>query len=427
MKTISLSDRLNPVFVKEIRQSIHDRSLGVAAAILAAGQLFLWYLRGVLQITPLEQQNLAVPGFIGTFIVLLFLLIHFAMRSGRERNMEGFDPARGTGYPPWKIAMGKTAASWAILGGLMLLFLPGLFILSGDFHWRKLLTGMIFLFMTGQCSQYCYMFSESKSMRGLFMLYFCVQMLILGIGLLLAPLEEMPLMTYLLLNGAGILLGGTFFCGQITQDLPCYADRSMIFKIALFVFMLYLLLSFTISPAWWQEIDFGRATITGAVGGLYLLGALFERREPSRRQIRQAPRNIFLRILAFFFTSGTVPGLVTGTLLLAAALGMAGNVTMANFHGALISSFYILLGLYLSGKTRQPAITMWLAVLLLCNIPCISGVMFPLGTAFALASPEFLGPEIAVAIAGAAWLAGILLNGPLFIRFLRCYFRKEGK
>lgn len=432
MKTLQISDRFNPVFVKEIRQSVHDKSLGFAVAVLAVGQLFLWYLwylRAVLTRNPAAlQTTLAAFGLGGTFTILLFLLIHFAMRTGRERNMEGFDPARGTGYPPWKIAMGKAAANWAMTGGLMILFLPGIFVLAGEFLWRQFLIGALFLFAAGQCSQYFYMLTEAKSLGGLWALFFCVQILIAGNILLQLPFAEMHLTTFLQTCGALFLLGITFLCGQITHDLPPHADRSMLFKAAIFVCMIYLLFCAATAPEMWLDWGLNMEMIIGATGGLYLLGALFERRETSRRQIRQAPRHIALRIPAFLFTSGAVPGCITGMLLLAAAqLPGGAGITLADIHGTLICSFYVLLALYIAGSFQKSAVTMWIAALILFNFPCISGVIFPWGAALSLAAPEFLGPETAVAIAATAWLVSLLLNRQLFGRFLRLYLGKQEK
>ena len=134
MKTIPFSDRLNPVFVKEIRQSLHDKSIAVSATLLAAGQLFMWFLHAL----GWHEDGAGIKdvanslGMGGTLLTVLLLLVHFALRGGGERNQEGFDPALGTGYPPWKIVLGKTAAAWSIAGSAI-----GVRIQKGYRSWNR--------------------------------------------------------------------------------------------------------------------------------------------------------------------------------------------------------------------------------------------------------------------------------------------------
>lgn len=422
MKTIQLSDRLNPVFVKEIRQSFHDKSIAISAILLTAGQLFLWFLHSIGWTEIGNKKDLSGVGSGGTLLTVLLLLVHFALRSGKERLQEGFDPALGTGYPPWKIVLGKTAAAWSIAGLYLLLFLPGIYILGGVGPDRALLLILSVFFLCGQLCQTISLFKKAGSFSGVLILLILLWSVGYGISILhsTAYIQENWSDLLLLIFGI-ILLGGTLICGQISAYLPPRADRSLPFKSALLITMLYFL---TCSWAGKLQETLDFTLIPGWTAGIFLLGSLFERREPSRRQIQSAPRNILLRFGTFFVTSGKVPALFTGTILTVITL-LLSSTPATNLYSVLLILFYFLLALYLADLTRQSAFLLWVGILLVLHLPVIFGSIFPWGTALSLGAPEFLDAQTARIIAGAACIVGIVLNWQLISRFLRLYFGRK--
>ena len=424
MKTIPFSDRLNPVFVKEIRQSFHDKSIAISAILLTAGQLFLWFLHSIGWTEIGNKKDLSGVGLGGTLLTVLLLLVHFALRSGKERLQEGFDPALGTGYPPWKIVLGKTAAAWSIAGLYLLLFLPGIYILGGVGPDRELLLILPAFFLCGQLCQTISLSKKVGSFSGVLILLVLLWTGGYGFNTLHAAGYIQGQWSELLLLSLGIILmGATLMCGQIACYLPPRADRSLPFKTAVLVTMLYFL-----SCCWAGTLQniLTYSLIPGWTAGIFLIGALFERREPSRRQIQDAPRNIVLRFLVFFVTSGAVPALFTGAILMAIAL-LTSATAAANLFSVFVILFYFLLALYLAELTRQPAALLWAGILLVLHLPIIFGSIFPWGTALSLAAPEFLEPQTARLIAIAACIVGFVLNWQLISRFLRLYFGRKAE
>lgn len=420
MKTIHFSDHLNPVFVKEWRQNLHDKSVGIAFSLLAAGQLILWYIRAVGgPDTPTEEMYFA--GFVGTILVQFVLLVHFAIRAGKERGREGFDPALGTGYPPWKIALGQTAAAWSVIGALLVIFLPGLYLLDCTLPGAELPLSLAALFLTGQ---FCQCACAGKQLKN----FQAPLLLLLGIwsaGSLFTVLENVDknnLKQLLVVCGGFLFVGIIFFCGQITLYSHPRADRSIPVKIALLATVLYFVLCGYLE----LQVSFvDHRVMTGCTAGIFLFWIFFERKTPTRRQLAQAPRNILFRSLYFFITSGAVPALFTGTLLTLVTMLLTGEFSAENLHGICITLFYFLLALYLSGISNKPGIVLWGILLALFQMPLISASNFPWGTALSLYAPKFLDEETALAVAGAACLTGIALNWQLISRFLRLYFDRK--
>ena len=424
MKTIQLSDRLNPVFVKEIRQSFHDKSIAIAAILLTAGQLFLWFLYSIgWDYHGAWKEILSDVGLGGTLLTILLLLVHFALRSGKERLQEGFDPALGTGYPPWKIVLGKTAAAWSVAGLYLLIFLPGIYFMQGDWpHLGLLLLILSVFFLCEQLCQTISLFRKEGSFSGALILLVLLWTIGYGINTLHAAGNIQEQWSKLLLLSFGmILMGATLMCGQIACYLPPRADRSLPFKSAILVTMLYFL-----TCCWTGTLQniLTYSLVPGWTAGIFLLGSLFERREPSRRQIQDAPRNMVLRFLVFFVTSGAVPALFTGTILMTIAL-LTSATAATNLFSVFVILFYFLLALYLAELTRQPAALLWAGILLVLHLPIIFGSIFPWGTALSLAAPEFLEPQTARIIAVAACIVGFVLNWQLISRFLRLYFGRK--
>ena len=419
MKTIPFSDRLNPVFVKELRQSIHDRSIVFFFALLTAGQLILWYIRAIDPTVVQEADLLYHFGFSGAMLLLLLQQIHSAIRSGNESGKEGFDPSCGTGYPPWKIVLGKTAASWCITGIFLALFLPGICLLGKTFPARELVVLLPIFFLTGQLTQCCCMFSQTKSYRSLLALILSLWAIGATISVLSAEGNDAWAETLPLCAG-GILLGLWFVCIQIANLMPERSDRNILSKIALLITGGYFA-----SCSYAGRIAIDPDNIFCIAGSLFLIGALFERKEPTRRQIRQAPENILLRVLTFFVTSGCVPALATGTALL--ATGLYFNPSPAELHNTLICIFYVQLAVHLSGLCRMSAVSLWIFITILLNIPVISGGIFPWGAAFSLGAPEYLDKQTTIVIAVIAWGVSIVLNGQLFLRFVRLYFGRKAE
>ena len=154
MKTLNFPDRLNPVFVKELRQSIHDKTLPYMALAVVAAQLLAGYAvwaSGDAPGRPFFTGSLSV--FFGLLLVLRMI---WAQRIGGERDREGFDPLAGTGYPVRRAVFGRLAAETCMIAVIALLALPW-------FVWGGMLNALPKGFAAGVPIGACWLFAAGES------------------------------------------------------------------------------------------------------------------------------------------------------------------------------------------------------------------------------------------------------------------------
>jgi len=174
MKTLVFPDRLNAVFVKELRQSVHDKSLPYTGIAVVAAQLLAGYVVWATEIRP--TRDLFELSLFPLFDAMLMLRMIWAQRAGKERSQEGFDPLTGTGYPAWRAVGGRAAAEACMLFGLALLVLPwfgwgaAAGVLSTDLA-TGALVGMFWLFAAREIFQYVSSFADGRKYSAFIILF----------------------------------------------------------------------------------------------------------------------------------------------------------------------------------------------------------------------------------------------------------------
>lgn len=419
MKTIVFPDRLNPVFVKELRQSIHDRTLPFAAIAVIAVQLIAGYL---LWATRFNQQGYYCESiFTGSlslfFCMLLVLRMIWAQRTGQERRIDGFDPQATTGYSVWRTVVGRLAAEACAIAALVLLALPWFVILGAQGGLPPDVAGRVpyltvSLFAAGEGFHYITSFRLGRKYSAFILVVACIWL----VGIFAWPMQGSfdTFLTFLL---AGIAM----ICGQVQNRMPVRADRGVWFKCALLATALFMAWAYPDTYLWRGGPTLRFAALYG-MGWLFMFGSLWERRAPSRRQIERAPRNAVLRFVSLFFGSGVLSGFLLSMTLFAASTAFDKEPSLAPM---LLSVFYMQTALFFSCKWKFPPLAGWIVLYLTANMPCVHGELFPWATVFSANAEEFVGREIAVAVAAAACIVSIMLNAKLYWNFAYRYFERK--
>ena len=320
----SFPDGMNPVLVKELRQTLNGRTLAGSFIGLVLISILFCFLD--LQISPVGRGT----GFsaLYVFIYWFMLILPAAGCFSRwyvERGQDCLTPEYTTTLSPFTILNGKLLS---VLISSLILFLAGL---------------PAFLFLCGRWDYSVPLFS------GLFLLAFAfflatvmfLCLLCLSQGRRKVSTGSLPGITLL-----GLLF---WFVGFQFLEFFCYPAREGAFDMAIQADV--LLFSFAVQCYFWcyarllpeQANRMVLPRISGLIlclllvalsgvcrldsglvlcyyGTVNVLIASFERLEQTKRSCAELPENPFLRQIVFFFSSGACRGLFYGIVFLAAGI-----------------------------------------------------------------------------------------------------------
>lgn len=342
-----LSDRLNPIVVKELRQAVQSRFVVAALLILLTIQILAV---GIYLLTAGDPANNFDSGrtvFLVLFGILLalsmlFVPLYTGVRLATERSETNLDLLFITTIRPRSIIAGKLLAALTLT---ILIFSACLPFLTFTYFLRGIdLPSMLVSLALGfgvvlECSQLaifvaCLPVNRAlKVMIGLATLvvftsaYFgtlagASDMIIRGIGSRIGRANFWQWAGIFGLNFAGLL--GLFFVLSVALITPPSANRAR--PVRLFLTLLWLIgaaaallgsyLEGTSDPViFWQ----GAFNILFAIS---LFVAVSERDWPGRRVMRSLPRPGLKRWLFFFFSSGSANGLAWTCTAIAATYGV---------------------------------------------------------------------------------------------------------
>ncbi len=421
MMKLDFPDRLNPVFVKELRQSIRERSLLYSVLVIFAAEILLGYFNSVLNLPP--RTDFQLPRVFFLFLLALILigtLLHLGHRTESERGKEGIDPAAGTGFSPWGIVCGKMMLAWSSVILLLLAASPALVWIVQRFRpvpWGVIgciFCGLFVLHEVIQCIS-AYSGLHRRFPGTVLQLFFILS----AGGFFLSLLSKNGVWrNYPLLLGTGLLLAGIFASSmQAVQYMPPASNRGCVPKVLLIVQMLYWLgvLQAVYPGSDWHPVVWGGAWF-------FFWGALCERQTPSRRQCLTAPRDPVLRVCSLLFVSGTFPGMLAGTVLLAVSMAGCG---MDRIAAVLAGFFYIQLAHFWSRRCHIHPLVAYLLVMGVCNLPAAGGSIWPWGAVLSGTGAFFVGAENALIAAAAAALITAILNLSEYRKYIELYFKEE--
>lgn len=342
----NLDDRLNPILVKEIRQSLRGRSalLVIGAALIV--QLLALYLFAI----NTDAKDLGAGFFkviLTVFIFGSFILIAvFCQRFSLEKRESDLDLACITTLSPWQIVIGKFVSALVMelmLFSLCLPFMVMSYYLGGIDLSSILLRSAILLLLMLPCIMLGLLIGASgkKSSVVLFVLMFFFLY-----GYAMAVLEMVARFDFMPMIVAGVLwsLG---FLGVLTLaavgNINSNRVRGLRIYIAVSAFVAFPLFYYLCIMTMQCKGDgFGSQYFDAIIlfAGLLLLTAAVEPGMPSRRILAEVRSpNVVIYWLKRLFAGSAVSGFLLGLLLL--AIGAAGRLAAAP---AAETSAYTLVG-----------------------------------------------------------------------------------
>ena len=362
------SDRLNPVWVKEMRQMLNGWAfLGSIAALIIFGLLFSYL--GANQIFDRNRDGICFIYLFFYWIALLVPVLDSISRWYYERGQDCLTPEYTTSLSAFTILRGKLMAMLTASGIQFLIGLPVFLYLTPDDYRTAdffLVAVPSFLMTSMLLFLVCLLPSRKKTVSGSLPGLVLIGLLIWGVEFFLfigtiggrhTKLEPAVSLYIGMLSFAAAV---QFFFWCHACLLPARANRMLLPRIAGLILCLLLI------PAE-KPSFFNPGIVFCLYGTANILIAAFERFELTDRMRDRLPRNPGSRLIVRFFSSGTYSGLIYGILLLAVG-GCWKGCPAWILVTCLYMLFYVLLTLVI--RRWKPAWKPW-AILLtvygICN------------------------------------------------------------
>ena len=369
------SDRLNPVWVKEMRQMLNGRALlGSIAALVLVGLLFSYLGTGGIYGNFQEAEQSFCFYLLCYWVILLIPVLECVSRWHYERGQDCLTPEYTTGLSAFTILNGKLLAA---LTSTLILLLLGLPVFCFLFDSKKLLFIDYFILfvpdylMTVMLLFLLCLLSQRKktspgSLPGLVLigLLFWIADFFLLTSMFAASRRDpepacAPILFHVSLLSFAAAVQCYFWCHA--RLLPARANRMLLPRIA------GLILCVLFIPAS-GVYSFNTGVLFSVYGVANILTASCERFELTDRIRNTLPRNPAARLAILFFSSGAYSGLIYGMVFLAVGAIWKGMET-ATFHSVCVYLlFYALVTLVI--RRWKPDWKPW-AVLLtvygICN------------------------------------------------------------
>lgn len=382
----ALDDRINPVMLKEIRQSFHNRIFlfltaglpGVQFAVL----LFFMLLRK-------EWENGSDGGKILLAIdsVLMYLCIFIVSAFGTmerfaaERSSDDLDFSRLTLLKPYQIILGKLGS--AIVSSVLIVSLCLPFMTVAYFFRNVTLQEIADVFLIGiipsitviQAAVFCG--SLGKKWGNPLFIYFCFQVVFpLCIALTVINNTGAPAINFWLLQGGTLLLGAILFAASTAMITPPFANRMLPIRLLLFIAALIVFGSIPFISKQSQDAAVFFSAIPLGIYAILGVLVLCDRENPGARVMAEIPKNPAGRIFNFLLSSNRIGGMCGLFLLL---LLFAGVMIAAERCGIEKSPVMIAFGFCCYG-VFYTGIALWIHRL----IPKVPGLVILFATAILL-------------------------------------------
>ena len=370
------SDRLNPVWVKEMRQMLNGRALlGSAAALIIVGLLFSYLgMGGIYGNFQKAEDSFRIYLFC-YWVILLIPVLECVSRWHYERGQDCLTPEYTTALSSFTILNGKLLAA---LTSTLILFLFGLPVFCFLFHSKLRVIDYFILFVPDYLMTVMLLFllcllpqrkkTSPGSLPGLVLigLLFWIADYVL-LASLLSPSRrfdpERPahasILFHVSLLSFAAAVQGYFWCHA--RLLPARANRMLLPRIS------GLILCLLFIPAN-GVYSFNTGVLFSIYGTINILIASCERFELTDRSRAELPKQPIVRLIVLFFSSGAYSGLIYGMAFLAAGAVWKGMETVTFHSVCFYLLFYALLTLVI--RRWKPDWKPW-AVLLtvygICN------------------------------------------------------------
>ncbi len=343
----ALGERVNPVLVKEVRQSFHNTWILVFAATVLFGELLIMLM------LQSEVFSAARRGSV-FFTLLLCILTGGGMLIGgaipmqrfyNERKQSDLDYSTMTNLSGVQMVLGRLfsgALTILLLYAMCLPFMVISYFLGGVALTEMLATASFFFLVLLLVTQAGLLFGAAGSRIA--SVVFQLGLFIAGWVVILAALQlfevsgvfgfALSLQTFVIAVSVTLLIGGLLFVLTVAAVLPRPANRML--PVRLYIFALWALIP-ALPAIWdvdvvnWQRVLEAWAVLTMLLIVLTAGIAACERDVQSYRVLRRTPGNFLFRAIFFLFSSGSGGGLCFAWLLFAGMAVMAGYGTAKNF------------------------------------------------------------------------------------------------
>ncbi len=321
------NDRINPVLLKELRQSLHNRwPVGIMGLMLAG----LWIVLLIFQVNANSYYNNGGEFFVsmvslatGIAGAVVCVLIPMSRFCGERENPE-LDFARITTLSPDALVRGKLMSSavmtlfiFALVMPFMVIayFLRGVSLVQIALIMLGIGGSLVLMSAMGLALGSCGKRKLCNFLAAYLMLQSFYGMVISLVMLAMRGVSERTITAVSF--GLGLLALYFFYVVTVAAVSPVYSNRLRTYRILLLVAGLALpwILALTVPK------DFtGALLIAGFIA--VIAPVLFERLEPGERVLRKCPKGLWGRLFYFITSSGAYGGVILAALL------------MANFYAA---------------------------------------------------------------------------------------------
>ena len=418
------SDRLNPVWVKEMRQMLNGRALFWGSVVLVAGGLFLSYLTTCWTANENDNPSFGIYLFC-YWVILMIPVLECVSRWHYERGQDCLTPEYTTGLSAFTILNGKLLAA---LTSTLILLVIGLPVFCFLFDSKKLLfIDYFILFVPNYLMTVMLLFllcllpqrkkNSPGSLLGLVLigLLFWVANFFLLTGMLSPSRRDpdpdhVPILFHVSLLAFAEAVQCYFWCHA--RLLPARANRMLLPRIAGLIICLLLI------PAN-GLYSFNTGVLFSVYGIINILAASCERFGLTDRCRAELPKKTIPCLIVLFFSSGAYSGLIYGMVFLAAGAVWKWQETVTFHSVCFYLMFYALVTLVLRRWILEwHPLVILLTVCSVCHILALFNIIHPDGL-FSILTPMNILDGIArlavpLAFSGAALL--VVLIQVLFAR-----------
>lgn len=343
-------DKINPILVKELRQSTNSRVLTVLVIAFLAIQLFSLYVQIFMNDATSFDSRQVIFSTVLTILVascIYGIIPTIANRFYKERNGDSIDLIYTTVLSPFAIITGKMFSAMGLIILLYSLCTPFIFI-SYLFPGVDILTIFWSLWYSfwivaavAQVMILIATIKTSKIMRSIIMLIYILIATIWGFGLMQAMTfssRSRGIMGVLVMGAPSwyaqlfimmfwLLTIGFFYILSVCAVSSIHANRALWPRIYAAVFW-FIGLLFVIGTHIFSSVTVGMAAseVWLILSTIVFLGFMFvasgERAKYGNRLRRYIPRNRLLRILIFPFFSGEINGIIYSIILMILTVGI---------------------------------------------------------------------------------------------------------
>lgn len=305
------SDKLQIVWLKEMRQTLASKILYLIAAITILMDIIFIY--GYL--TAEDQYHTIAYTFTCCLVIAVFIgMLTVAHRSYIERFEEGLDPMFCTQLKPIQVVWGKTLAMWTMGALIIVLALPAIIIVQKPQGELERFFGLLMAFGAAQCLLWSCMINHVKNKKNI---HFAGLVIIIPLLCVLVMAveycEQFTIINFVFFLYVFLAIIALFFTLNVSLLRRQSWDRAKPSRIVLVILSLILI------PLWIlfcqqnpSEYNFFSPLIL--ICGVIFLVSSSERLLPTPRMIQDRPRNLILQILSYPFTGGATNGILLGVI-----------------------------------------------------------------------------------------------------------------